>query len=71
MKRIRLLLPITAIVFLFHGLFFSNAYAYIDPGSGSAILAMIISAIAGIGITLKIYWEKLKYRIFSRNKKNE
>ena len=27
---------------------------YIDPGSASAVMAMIIGAIAGVGMTLKL-----------------
>ena len=40
----------------------SNA-GYIDPGSASAILAILIGAIAGAGMTLKVYWFKIKHKI--------
>ena len=40
----------------------SNA-GYIDPGSASAILAIMIGAIAGAGMTLKVYWFKIKHKI--------
>ena len=40
-----------------------NVAGYIDPNTGSAIFAMLIGAFAGLGITLKLYWEKLKYRL--------
>jgi len=40
----------------------SNA-GYIDPGSASAILAIMIGAIAGAGMTLKVYWLKIKHKI--------
>jgi len=46
--------------------FLSKIFNYIDPGSGSAILAMIISAIAGIGITIRMYWEKIKYKLTAK-----
>ena len=36
---------------------------YIDPGSATAIIAMIIGAIAGAGMTLKLYWYKIKQKI--------
>ena len=36
---------------------------YIDPGSATAIMAMIIGAIAGAGMTLKLYWFKIKDKI--------
>ncbi len=45
----------------------SNAYAYIDPGSGSIILQAILGAIAAGGLTIKIYWNKLK-DFFKRKK---
>jgi len=35
------------------------AHAYLDPGSGSAILQGIIGALAAIAITLKLYWHRL------------
>jgi len=42
------------------------AYAYIDPGSGSAIMSAIIGAIVAFGILLKTYWYKLKYLIMGK-----
>lgn len=40
------------------------AYAYIDPGTGSLIVQGVIGAIAAAGITLKLYWHKLKIFFF-------
>ena len=40
-----------------------NVAGYIDPNTGSAIFAMLIGAFAGLGITLKLYWEKLKFKL--------
>ena len=36
------------------------AYGYIDPGTGSLIIQGIIGAIAAVGVTLKIYWHKVR-----------
>ena len=36
------------------------AFAYIDPGSGGAIISAIIGAIVACGLFLKSYWYKLK-----------
>lgn len=36
----------------------SSAFAYIDPGTGSAILQGILAALAAIGLTLKLYWHR-------------
>ena len=38
---------------------------YIDPGTGSAIAAIIISAMIGFGMYVRLYWEKIKLK-FSR-----
>ena len=40
---------------------------YIDPGSASAVFAIIIGAIAGLGMTLKLYWFKIKEKISRRS----
>lgn len=39
-------------------LFAVPAHAYLDPGSGSAILQGILGALAAIAITLKLYWHR-------------
>jgi hypothetical protein len=36
------------------------AYGYIDPGTGSLLIQSIIGAIAAVGVTLKLYWHKLR-----------
>ena len=36
------------------------ANAYIDPGSGSAIMSAIIGFFVAVGIAIKTYWYKLK-----------
>ena len=43
--------------------FLDSISGYIDPNAGSAIAAAIIGALAGLGITLKLYWEKLKFKL--------
>ena len=56
------LILFVAVLFIFHQFFISNAYAYIDPGSGSLILQMLIGTLVGLGITLKIYWHKIRMK---------
>ena len=41
------------------------AFAYIDPGSGSAIMSLIIGFFVALGLTVKTYWYKLK-ALFTR-----
>ena len=57
--RITLVLP----ALFFSGLFVSDAYAYIDPGTGSAAIQILIGALAGIAITLKLYWYKIREKL--------
>ena len=49
--------------FLLNGFSLIKIPGYIDPGSATAIIAMIIGAIAGAGMTLKMYWYKIKHKI--------
>ena len=35
-----------------------NAFAYLDPGTGSAILQGILGALAAIAVVLKLYWHR-------------
>ncbi len=60
-----IILPLTTIFLISQGVFISDAYAYLDPGSGSIIAQAIIGALIGVGITLKIYWEKIKFKLSS------
>ena len=48
---------------LLNGFSLIKISGYIDPGSATAIIAMIIGAIAGIGMTLKMYWFKIKHKL--------
>lgn len=41
-------------------------FCYIDSGSGSYIIQVIIALILGIGYSFKLYWAKIK-SIFSKN----
>ncbi|MEM7069629.1 MAG: hypothetical protein AAF478_12180 [Pseudomonadota bacterium] len=38
----------------------SNAYAYLDPGTGSILLQGLIGAVASGMFLAKLYWAKLK-----------
>jgi hypothetical protein len=40
-----------------------DAFAYIDPGTGSAALQALIGVIVAVSIGLKVYWEKIKMKI--------
>ena len=34
------------------------AYAYLDPGSGSYILQLLLGGVAGIAVLFKLYWNQ-------------
>ena len=66
----------TNIIFTITFLFFlsNDAYAYLDPGSGSIILQAILGFIAAALATTSYYWAKLKIffsKLFKRKKKGE
>jgi hypothetical protein len=37
----------------------NTAYAYLDPGTGSALLQGVLAALAAIAVTAKLYWHRL------------
>ncbi len=57
-----LTLRIACSVLLFSSIFTPEAHAYIDPGSGSVLLQLILGGIAGIGVVAKLYWGRAKER---------
>ena len=52
-------------------LYIKNALAYLDPGIGSMLLQGIIATIAATGLTLKIYWQKIKEFFNKKIKKKD
>ena len=36
----------------------STAYAYLDPGTGSIILQVLLGGVAGVMLAGKLYWQK-------------
>ena len=45
-----------------------NVYAYLDPGTGSMLLQVILGGVAAVGVIIKLYWYKL-IAIFGIKKK--
>ena len=41
-------------------LFCAEAHAYVDPGSGGAIITAVLGAIGAIGYTFRKYYYKVK-----------
>ncbi len=46
----------------------SPSHAYLDPGTGSMVLQIILGGIAGIGLLGRIFWRKLRTVIFNKDK---
>jgi hypothetical protein len=57
-------------IFLILVLCETTAHAYIDPGTGSIVLQMIIAGIAGGWLTLKLFWHRIK-SFFQRKKDSQ
>ena len=55
-----------ALLFIFHELFVSDPYAYLDPSSGTMAIQAILGVLVGAGIAIKIYWEKIKFRLSNK-----
>lgn len=34
--------------------------AYLDPGSGSMLIQLILAAVLSIGVAIRIFWKKIK-----------
>lgn len=47
--------------------------AYLDPGSGSMLLQLILAALLGTGVLLRTQWNKIKSLLKKKNdnKQNE
>jgi NhaP-type Na+/H+ or K+/H+ antiporter len=55
--------PLFTLAMLFRGLFVSDAYAYLDPGSASMFIQVIFGVLVGVGIAIKLYWVKIRFKI--------
>lgn len=41
-------------------LYAPNAWAYLDPASGSLLLQLIVGGVAGLFVAIKMYWRKVR-----------
>lgn len=53
------ILPMLALIFIIIAQP-RNAYAYIDPGTGSYVLQLLLAALFGAVFTVKVFWTKIK-----------
>lgn len=67
-KLILILVSITALWFLL--LSTSPTYAYLDPGSGSMMLQVLLGGLAALVVILKLYWRRFR-TLFGIDKKKK
>ena len=63
---------ILAVILLFWSI--RKAHAYIDPGTGSYIIQVVIGVLLGAAFALKVYWEKVRAyfsKLFSKRTKSD
>ncbi len=58
---------LTAVILL---ILSTNALAYLDPGTGSMMLQVILGGVAAVGVAIKLYWHKLRV-VFGMKKREE
>jgi hypothetical protein len=49
-------------------LFTKNAYAYLDPGTFTAIISFVIALFSGIAAYVSMFWKKIK-NFFTKSSK--
>jgi hypothetical protein len=47
--------------------FFARPALYMDPGTGSLLLQLILAALLGIGVTVRIFWKKIRGLFGAKN----
>lgn len=74
MKNFRHLTTVAVLVSLLCIMSPQTAYAYLDPGTGSYILQLILGVLLGAFFAIKIFWKNIKAsfsNLFSKRQKNE
>jgi hypothetical protein len=59
---IKMLLNATLLLLIFPGV----AHAYLDPGTGSLILQVVLAGVLTVLYTIKMYWQQLKFYVSTR-----
>ena len=54
------LCAVTALTILTITLAAGNAHAYLDPGTGSYVLQIIIAALLGVSFATKMFWLRIR-----------
>ena len=45
--------------------------AYIDPGTGSMLIQALVATVAGLAVTIRLYWTKIKSMLGKANADDE
>ncbi|MBI2019368.1 hypothetical protein HYS95_01710 [Candidatus Daviesbacteria bacterium] len=67
---VKILLPLITLALITP----TEAHAYLDPGSGSQFLQIILGFVLGGLFTLKVFWKRILFylkRIFKDSSKNK
>jgi hypothetical protein len=64
MRRSNRVLCATLVCLIYFG-FLKGAYAYLDPGTGSYVIQVVIAVVAGALLTAKMFWTRIK--LFFKN----
>jgi hypothetical protein len=66
-----LLKTIIIVLVLFWSVFPQKTYAYLDPGTGSYLIQVLIAGLLGVLFSIKMYWSRIKSiftKLFSTHK---
>lgn len=53
-------------VFLFISALSGEVHAYLDPGTGSMIIQLVLGGVVGALTIVKLYWRQLKHFVLRR-----
>lgn len=70
-KGLFILTLLLLIISVYTTVFPKDAYAYIDPGSGSYLTQIILGFVFGGLFMVKLYWKKVKNAIFKKHTSNK
>jgi uncharacterized membrane protein AbrB (regulator of aidB expression) len=68
MNYFKLVMALLALFILFYVIYPGEVHAYIDPGTGSIMLQVLIGILFGLLFSLKMFWKRIKSffkRLFS------
>ncbi|NJB67176.1 hypothetical protein GGQ74_000816 [Desulfobaculum xiamenense] len=46
------------------------AWAYLDPGTGSMLLQLLLGGVAGLAVVLKLFWHRIR-RLFRPGERDD